>query len=104
MSITFARHLGGLVVNAMPETHQLEQLRRPFAKRLAVIRLEHEWQLDILHRRQERNEVVALEDEADGVVTQRRELALGEQRRVAPSKLDHALGRPVEAADHVQQR
>jgi len=38
-----ARHLRGLVVDAMPESDQIEQLHRPLAKRLAVVRLEHQW-------------------------------------------------------------
>src|SRR6185437_8022183 len=98
-----ARHLGWLVVETVAEADQVEQVDRALAQGLAVVGLEHERKLDVLDRRQERDEVVALEDVADGVVAQGRELALGDLRRVPSGDLHGALSGPVKAADDVQQ-
>src|SRR4051794_24646977 len=99
-----AGHLRRHVVDAVAEADQLQQLDRPPAQRRPVVGLEHQRQLDVLDRGQERDEVVALEDVADRVVAQGGELALGERRGVLAVDGDRALGRPVEPADHVEQR
>jgi hypothetical protein len=60
-------------------------------------------QLDVLEHREHRDQVEALEDEADGVQAQVGEHPLGERAGVLAGDLDDAGSRGVDAADEVEQ-
>ena len=59
---------------------------------------------DVLERRHPRDEVERLEDEADPLAPEPRELVVGEARDLAPLEAVRARGRPVEAAEEGEER
>ena len=65
---------------------------------------EQERQLDVLERRQDRDQVIGLEDEADVVGPPAGDLRLGEVAQVLAVHDHLAAGGPVEPGDQVQER
>ena len=85
-----AGHVRRQVVGALGEPHLAEHLQRL----LAPAADRRELDLDVLDRRQRRDQVELLEDEAERAEPQRRELAVRKLARSRPSKKDvPALGR-----------
>ena len=99
-----ARQLVGPVMDAARESHAVERgerARTPSAP--AALRVD-ERQLDILKRRLPRQKLEALEDEADLLVADLRELARAHPAHIAPVEEIRPAGRAIEAAEHVHQR
>ena len=61
-------------------------------------------ELDVLERRERREEVERLEDERDGAAPEGEELATGRVGQIPPAHDDRPARRGVERADDVQQR
>src|SRR5262249_17579970 len=66
--------------------------------------LEEERQLDVLERREDRDQVVELEDVADGARAPPRERRLGELRHVLALDEDGASRRTVDPGEDVEER
>src|SRR5439155_25398949 len=60
--------------------------------------------LDVLHRRERRDQVELLEDEAEGSEPQLGQLVVAQRPEVAAFEGDDAFARPVECAEQLQQR
>ena len=82
------------------QPHQIEQLRARARRSRPLSRLVHR-HLDVLARRERRDQVVGLEDEADRAAAEAVQVAHLAQRRAADQHL--ARGWPVQRAEHVQQ-
>src|SRR6185503_19999887 len=101
-----ARELARLVVRAVGETYDLEQLARGPAGRGDLDAARRRGEADVLDDVEVRHQVArrALPDEADPVAPVLGELVLIQAPEVAPLDLDGARGRTVQAADHIQDR
>jgi len=64
---------------------------------------QHERQLDVLERRQDGDQVVELEDEADMRGAPGRQIDLGKRRDLDPTHGDDAGVGPIQAGDEVEQ-
>ena len=93
--------LGGVVVAAIREPDALEQLERPAARLLAAQLERH---LDVLPRRERRDQVEGLEHEADLLGAHAGALVLRERREVLAVQHHAASRRPVEAGQQAEQR
>ena len=81
-----------------------ERLRRPRLARRVADPERHQRRLDVLLRRQRRDQVERLEDEPDRAGPHLGHRALAEPGQLAPVQLKRAGGRPVEAAEQLEQR
>src|SRR5262249_21935910 len=99
-----ARELARVVPEPIAEAHQLERRLRPLPTLTAAHAVEQERQLDVLERREHRNEVVELENEADVALAPLRQRAVAEARGVGAVHAHLAAARLVEAADQIEQR
>ena len=97
-----AGELRRVMVQPVPEAHALQQFHHLGVVPAGPAQLErHE---DVLPRRQRRDELEILEDEADAFVAHERPLVLGHSADLAPIQL-HAAGRgPVEAGAEAEER
>ena len=96
-----ARELDGVVVAAIGETDLAEQRVRA-AERVGLA-AEPERHRDVLERGERCNEVVGLEDIADIVPPEAREIVLAEPRDLHPGHRHAARGGLVETGDEAQQ-
>src|SRR5918999_5217639 len=80
-----------------------EQLERPPRALLGSKLRRRQRDLDVLPRGQRRDQVELLEDEAEGLAPQIRELIVREPCQVAALELDRAGARPVERAEQLEQ-
>src|SRR5262245_13029872 len=99
-----ARELVRAVRKARLEAHRLQDRGGAFAPRARRGARQHERQLDVLERRQARNQMEELEDEADVPLPVCGELVVVEIRDVLALQSVGARRRAVEQAEHVQQR
>ena len=97
-----AGELGRAVAEPLGEADLVGELAHPLAVRLAAGEREREH--DVLGRREHRQQVEELEDEADVLTPQEREVVVGELRDVLAGDRHAALGRAVEAGEDVHQR
>src|SRR5436190_1890166 len=102
-----ARQLVGIVIHALAEADDLEDLfgaAMPLGglhlRRPGVV---EQQQLDVVERRRPRQQVEALEHEADLLVPDDGELVLGQLRHVLAVEEVLPAGRPIEAADDVHE-
>ncbi len=91
-------------MGAVAEVDEVEQLVDARVTRRGLGTAQAEGHLDVLRRGQDGDQPEGLEDEADGVAAVLDELLLAERGDLAPVDRDAAGCRPVEPADHVQQR
>ena len=98
-----AGELGGLVVEPAGKAHGAEQLRRPRLGDLGALARDTLRQGDVVERRELRQEVVELVDEADGVQAQPRACALRELVRRLAGDRDLPLGGSLQQPGGVQQ-
>ena len=97
-----SRELRRAVLAAGGETRLLEQLVKPFSIRLLA--RDREWQHDVLFGGEHRQQVEELEDKADVLPAQARQLAVVERGDLGAGDLDRALGRLVEPGEDVHER
>ena len=88
---------------AVGEADLLEQRQRPLAQLRRADADRSKPRLDVLERGQGRDQVELLEDEAERVQPELRQLAVAERAEVAPLEEDAARARPVERAEQLQQ-
>src|SRR5512143_26522 len=99
-----ARELPRVVVRAIRQAHDRErELDLLFPASPVHVR-EKEGKLDVLERREDGNEIVELEDEADVRASPFRERALAHRRDLPVADDDPARGGAVDARDEVQER
>ena len=99
-----AGELARQVTGAVGEPDLGEQRLRALAQLVALDPGRREPELDVLERRQRRDQVELLEDEAEGAQPQLCEIVVAQLREVAALEEDAAAGRPVERAQQLQQR
>src|SRR4029453_11540818 len=92
----------GTVRAAVAETDRLDERLQPVA--VYALAADAQWQRDVLLGGQDREQVVSLEDEADGAAAQEREVAVVEGVETGAVDLDPAVGGPVQPGEDVQQR
>ena len=97
-----ARELGGPVRAAVLEAGRRQELLEPLA--LGPRACDRERQGDVLLRRQHREQVEELEDEADVATPELREVVVLERRDVDAVDLDRAARRLVETGEDVHER
>ena len=98
-----AGHLGRAVGAPVAEPDGVDQRLEPLAVRRRSPPM-RSGSVMFSSARQDRQQVVGLEDEADRAAAQQREVAVVERVEAGAVDLDPALGRPVEAGEDVQQR
>ena len=99
-----ARHLVGVVVEPIAQPDPLQRLAGPLVPLGGGDPGVEQRQLDVLQRRGARQQVEVLEDEADRLVAEVRQLVVGEAGDVLPLQQVAAGGGAVEAAEQVHQR
>ena len=97
-----AGELGRAVLEAVPQADGLDHVVEP--SRVGLAAGKRAGQGDVLGRGQRRHQVERLEDEADPVAAELRELAVVELRDVGVADQHGAGGEVVEAGDAVHQR
>ena len=97
-----ARELVGQVIHAIGQPHPLERAHRLLAAQPAPLAGVDHRQLDVLQRVVARQQVEGLEDEADLLVAQRRELEFVEVLHRLAVEQVLALRRTIEGADEVE--
>ena len=98
-----AGELVGPMVRAVGEPHGLQRQGRALAALLRGRPGEEHRELDVAERREARQQVEELEDEADPVPADQRALLLRKRADLAPLQQVAPARRPVEAAHDVQQ-
>ena len=98
-----ARQLVGVVPQALPQPELFEDGLRPLLPLGAPDAGEHERQGNVLDRRQARQQVEALEDEADAPAPVQRALGVARRAKLDAVDPDLAAARPVQPADQVHQ-
>jgi hypothetical protein len=96
----YARHLGRSVRAPVAEPDGADQRLQPVA--VGALATDAQRQRDVLLGREHREQVVGLEDEADGATAQQREVAIVELIQARAVDLDPPVGRTVEAREDVQ--
>ena len=99
-----AGHLVGLFIHLIAETHALKRPDRALAALALAHTRERERQLHVAQYRLVRNEVIALEDKADGVVAVAVPVGVGKVLRRLAVDDEIAARIVVETADDVEQR
>ena len=95
------------MVVALAEADRRERVHRPlvpFGRLHLAAAVVEQRQLDVVERRRARQQVEALEHEADLPVPDQRQLVLRHPRDVLAVEEVLAAGRPIEAAEDVHQR
>ena len=92
----------GRCVQPVTQADGVDQRVEPFAVRLAAADAQR--QHDVLLGVEDRQQVVALEDEADAAPAQQRQRVVGERVEPRAVDLDPAARRAVEAGEDVHQR
>jgi len=99
-----ARELRWKVPSALGQPDPGEGGLRPRAALVPAHAPGDERRLDVLLRAERGDQVERLEDEAERAAAQRRELTLAQLRQVATVEEDLSTGRPVQGAQHLEQR
>src|SRR6266852_2437218 len=99
-----ARELLGGVQGALGQADAVQRLRRAAGALARLDAGEKHRQLHVALRRQARHKLVRLEDETEAFLPQQRQLVVREAGHLAAVDAVRARGRPVEAADDVQER
>src|SRR5207244_2941073 len=98
-----AGQLPGPVIEAMTQADELEHLASDARRVLARQPADERRHGDIVQRRELREQVVELEDEADVAVAEARQRLLSHLERVLAVVEDVAGGRRIERSDDVQE-
>ncbi len=99
-----AGQLARLVLGAFAQSHQAQRCAGALATIRGRQRGQQQRQFDVALGGQHRQQVVHLEHEADVIRAPAAELAVAHRVGALAGDFDRARGRPVEAADQVQQR
>ena len=97
-------HLVGLVVLPVGQAEVFQELQGAAVRLVAGRFLDVGRQADVLQRRELGQEVVELEDEADGLVAEGRQFLFVEAEDVLPADAEGAGVRPVQRPEDVQER
>ena len=92
------------MLKSTAELHELQQLASARLGPLARPAAQMERQRDIFDTPQAWQQIVKLKDEPDLVAADACQVIIGKTREILPVDEDLAAGRPIEAADQVQQR
>ena len=103
-----ARQLVGIVIHALAEPDDLQDFLGPLVAlgglHLVLAAVVEQRQLDVVERRRPRQQVEALEDEADLAVAHDRELIAGHPRDILAVEDVLAARRAIKAAEDVHER
>jgi len=97
-----AGHLGRAVPQPGPQPDRVDHPVVP--RRLGLLAGDRQRQPDVLRRGQRRQQVVGLEDEADLLAAQQRQLPFGQVAQLRPADPHLAAGDPVQPGQAVHQR
>src|SRR5262249_14929356 len=98
-----ARQLAGSMPNAVTEADGLQDLRRAILGLALRHSLDERRHRDVLEGRELGQQVMELEDEADGLVAERRERRGARGEDVATLKPHETVRRQIERAEHVEE-